>query len=177
MMPLQEMIDKADIEPKKIVGNFLLKRLETDIDARNNWERFSKTLDGCWEYITRKARVAAVHSCCCVSDETVFNWALEYLMDVKTYNVDGNIVTGTVTATGDDAERWKARETPTQSQSSPNPVPMPSTSEAKRSPAKPSETEGNRGKSAEISTPKPTKLYTAKPKKKENTDFEQLTLF
>lgn len=167
MMPLQEMIDKADSEPKKIVGNFLLKRLETDVDARNNWERFSKTLDGCWGYIERKARVAAVHSCCCVSDETVFNWALEYLMDVKTYNADGNIVTGTVTATGADAERWKARETPTQSQSSPNPVPMPSTSEA----------EGNGGKSAEISTPKPPKLFTAKPKKKENTDFEQLTLF
>lgn len=153
MMTLQEMIDKADSEPKKIVGNFLLKRLETDIDARNNWERFSKSLDGCWEYITKKARVAAVHSCCCcVSDETVFNWALEYLMDAKNYDLDGNATFFTVT-------------TPTQS--SPNPVPMPSASEA----------EGNGGKSAEISTPKPTKLYTAKPKKKENTDFEQLTLF
>lgn len=154
MMPLQEMIDKADSEPKKIVGNFLLKRLETDIDARNNWERFSKSLDGCWEYITKKARVAAVHSCCCVSDDTVFNWALEYLMDAKNYDLDGNATSFTVT-------------TPTQSQSSPNPVPMPSTSEA----------EENGGKSAEIPTPKPTKLFTSKPKKKENTDFEQLTLF
>lgn len=170
MMTLQEMIDKADIEPKKIVGNFLLKRLETDIDARNNWDRFSKSLEGCWEYITRKARVSAVHSCCCVSDETVFQWALEYLMDVKTYNVDGNIVTGTVTATDADAERWKARETQTQSQSGPNAV-------HKRSPAKPSEVEGNGGKSEEISIPKPTKLYSSKPKKKDDTDFEQLTLF
>lgn len=154
MTSLQEMIDKADSEPKKIVGNFLLKRLETDIDARNNWERFSKSLEGCWEYITKKARGSAVHSCCCVSDETVFNWALEYLMDAKNYDLDGNATSFTVPA-------------PTQSQSSPNPVPMPSTSEA----------EGNGGKSAEISTPKPTKLYTSKPKKKENTDFEQLTLF
>lgn len=53
-MTLQEMIDKADSEPKKIVGNFLLKRLETDIDARNNWERFSKNLEGCWSYIRSK---------------------------------------------------------------------------------------------------------------------------
>lgn len=162
MMTLQEMIDKADIEPKKIVGNFLLKRLETDIDARNNWERFSKTLDGCWGYIERKARVSAVHSCCCVSDETVFNWALEYLMDVKTYNADGNIVTGTVTATGADAERWKAREinnTEEASASKPTGYYRPTL-------APKSIVEHNK-----------PKVFTSKPKKKENTDFEQLTLF
>lgn len=156
-MTLQEMIDKADSEPKKIVGNFLLKRLETDIDARNNWERFSKNLEGCWSYIRNKARKLAIGGSCCVTDDQVFQWALEYLMDAKNYDLDGNATSNAVNVTC--AERQKAREI----NESPN--------------AKSSEVEGNRGKSEEISNPKPTKLYTSKPKKKDDTDYEQLTLF
>lgn len=161
IMNIQEMIDKADSEPKKIVGNFLLKRLETDEDARKNWDRFSKTLEGCWGYIRNKARVSAVNGCCCVSDDTVFQWALEYLMDVKTYNVDGNIVTGTVTA-GADAERWKAREinnTEEASTSKPTGYYRPTL-------APKSIVEHNK-----------PKVFTSKPKKKDDTDCEQLTLF
>lgn len=151
-MKLQEMIDKADSEPKKIVGNFLLKRLETDEDARNNWERFSKNFEGCWCYIRNKARKLAVGGSCCVTDDQVFQWALEYLMDAKNYDLDGNATSNAVNVTC--AERQKACEINGNDG-----------------------TEGNRGKSEEISTPKPAKLFTSNPKKKDDTDYEQLTLF
>ena len=159
-MTLQEMIDKADSEPKKIVGNFLLKRLETDEDARNNWDRFSKNLEGCWGYIRNKARKLAVGGSCCVTDDQVFQWALEYLMDAKNYDLDGNATSNAVNVTC--AERQKAREinnTEEASTSKPTGYYRPTL-------APKSIVEHNK-----------PKVFTSKPKKKDDTDCEQLTLF
>ena len=38
----------------------------------------SKTLSGCWNYITAEARKKAVGNCACIKDKVVYGWAVHY---------------------------------------------------------------------------------------------------
>ena len=119
-MSLQQDIEKETNPSKKLVGNFILNRLSIDKDAKKRWDRLHKCLDNCWNYILNTAKAEAKGATCyCAEDSAVFNWALEYILDIKT------------------EEKPKTESQEVQSQSSPNSVQEPKEEIPVQEPEKP----------------------------------------
>ena len=56
------------------VAEYLLKRE----DIKSNLEKENKSLKEMWNYICGEAKKLADNNCACVTDETVYEWAVHY---------------------------------------------------------------------------------------------------
>ena len=80
-MTIEEMeksLEKEKNKYVKIIGEYLVEEAKQNENLKNKIEASSKTLEGCFDYITAQARKKAVGSCAMVEDSTVYHWAREY---------------------------------------------------------------------------------------------------
>lgn len=81
-MKIEEQLAKAKKgTPERVVGEYLLERMQNDEDMARRYEESDRTLSGCMAYITEKARKKAVHNQCCMTSEEVFDLAVHYALD------------------------------------------------------------------------------------------------
>ena len=67
---------EAKTTNEKLVKAYLENNASEELANKIN--SGSKTLNGCWNYITSEARKRAVGNCACIEDKEVYGWAIHY---------------------------------------------------------------------------------------------------
>ena len=68
---------KAEGQIKTVIDH-LIKRVAEDEGLAADILKESKTWDGCWKYITERAKKKAEKGCACIEDKQVYEWAEDY---------------------------------------------------------------------------------------------------
>ncbi len=69
------------MDNKKRIKDELIKLSSSDEQLKKGLEDTTKNIDGCFKYITNKARTKVVNGCACISDDVVFGWAIHYYIE------------------------------------------------------------------------------------------------
>lgn len=67
---------KAESKQQELVLNYLEKNASAVLAEKINTG--TKTLQQCWNYITKQAKKLAVKGCACIEDQTVYGWAVHF---------------------------------------------------------------------------------------------------
>lgn len=122
-MKIEEQLAKAKKgTPERVVGEYLLERMQNDEDMARRCEESDRTLSGCMAYITEKARKKAVHNQCCMTSEEVFDLAVHYALDGSENSATDTTENAEVAMSEDEDYTPKKKPAPKPKKEKPKPL-------------------------------------------------------
>lgn len=81
---LKDAVKKEKKNKVKIaIGNYLIKRMETDIDLANAWEEKGLDLDFVYDCVREEARKRAVDGCYAFDEQDAYDFAVHSILEAQ----------------------------------------------------------------------------------------------
>lgn len=81
---LKEAVKKEKENKVKIaIGNYLIKRMKTDIDLANAWEEKGLDLDFAYNCVREEARKRAVDDCYAFDEQDAYDFAVHSILEAQ----------------------------------------------------------------------------------------------
>lgn len=76
-----ETLKKIESKQIRIIGDFLIKRMQDDELLKTKLLETNKTLEGCLNYVKSQASKQAENNMAWIADDVVFGWVLDFYLD------------------------------------------------------------------------------------------------